>query len=250
MDSPARALTLSAGEAHLWLARPELVEDEALKEAARTLLSPDERERMARYHFEKDRRLHLVARALVRRTLSRYEPVASQAWRFGVSAQGRPEIASPATSLDFNVSHTDGLVACVVTRGAEVGVDVERVRPERATPALAARVFAPAERAELAGLSGRAHAERFFTLWTLKEAYLKARGLGLRLPLRALEFRIGAGSAVALTLGPGVTDDAATWHFEALSLGEHRGAVALRRAGREARPVLSVHETRLADDEA
>ena len=115
-------------------------------DAYRRLLTADEHERMARFVFERDRRAFLLTRALVRTTLSRYAAVAPADWRFIANVHGRPEILDRpegVPDLRFNISHTDGLIACAVTIGREVGVDVENIGRQ-----LTARRRRPALRAE------------------------------------------------------------------------------------------------------
>src|SRR5215218_6477573 len=99
-------------------------------DAYRSLLSDEEHARMARFVFDRDRRAFLLTRALVRTTLSRYAPVRPADWKFIANVHGRPEILdrpSGVPDLRFNILHTDGLIACAVTIGREVGVDVEHI---------------------------------------------------------------------------------------------------------------------------
>ena len=113
------------------------------------------------------------------------------------NVHGRPEILDrPAgvPDLRFNLSHTDGLIACAVTIGREVGVDVEHVG-RRLTHDIAGRFFAPREVADLKSLPVAEQPRVFFDYWTLKEAYIKARGFGLALPLGDFAFRPRAAGA-------------------------------------------------------
>src|SRR4029453_1384894 len=106
------------------------VDHATLSPSYRDLITPDENERMVRFVFERDRRQFLITRALVRTMLSRYAEVAPRDWRFVTNQFGRPEVLDrPAhvPDLRFNLSHTDGLIACAVTVGREVGVDVENI---------------------------------------------------------------------------------------------------------------------------
>ncbi|ASC69573.1 4'-phosphopantetheinyl transferase HetI [Halomicronema hongdechloris C2206] len=146
-------------------------------------LDAQERWRYERCRFPQHRHEYLVAHALLRSCLSRYGEQPPQDWRFSTNAYGRPEIQveQGAPPRRFNLSHTEGLVACAITRAAEVGIDVEHGgQPVRAgdLAAIAVANFAPVELAELARLTGIAWRHRFFDVWTLKEAYIKAQGLG------------------------------------------------------------------------
>lgn len=198
------------------------------------LLSAEERERMARLVFERDRHRFLLTRALVRTTLSRYAPVAPADWQFIANVHGRPEILDrPAgvPDLRFNLSHTDGLIACAVTIGREVGVDVEHVG-RRLTQDVAARFFAPAEVARLQSLPQDQQKLVFFDYWTMKEAYIKARGFGLALPLGDFAFHFSPETAPSITFEPAMPDDPATWQFlQDWPTPAHRLGLAIRRTG-------------------
>lgn len=198
------------------------------------LMSPEERERMSRLVFERDRQRFLLTRALVRTMLSRYAPVKPADWQFIANVHGRPEILDrPAgvPDLRFNISHTEGLIACAVTIGREVGVDVEHVN-RRLTQDVAARFFAPAEVAHLQSLPEDEQARVFFDYWTLKEAYIKARGFGLSLPLADFAFHLAPGAGPAISFEPSLPDDPATWQFlQDWPTPTHRLGLAVRRAG-------------------
>jgi 4'-phosphopantetheinyl transferase len=213
----------------VWLARPEEVTDARLLRSYEALLSADERGRLARFALPAHRHEYLVAHALLRAVLGRRRGVPGHALRFAVSRLGRPELADGAT-LRFSLSHTSGLVACAVSAGYEVGVDVEDCRRRLDTLGIAARLFSTGEAGPLRGLSGRERDERFFTLWTLKEAYLKARGLGLSVPPEWARFAVAADHRLEATFAPRLNDRPGDWQFAALApTADHRGAVAVRR---------------------
>jgi 4'-phosphopantetheinyl transferase len=223
---------LPADEAHLWYVRSEAASDPALLQAYDALQTDEERSRGARFVFERSRHQHLVTRALVRCTLSRYAAVPPEAWRFLVTAHGRPEISVPAVApgLRFNLSHADGMIVCLVARNLEVGVDVED--PARAVEYLniGRRFFSAAEFAALASVPEDGRGERFFELWTLKESYIKARGLGLSLPLSAFSFHLG-GERIGISFAPPIVDEPASWQFDQLRIGRHLVATAVRMKG-------------------
>ncbi|HZH02911.1 MAG TPA: 4'-phosphopantetheinyl transferase superfamily protein [Myxococcaceae bacterium] len=229
MNPTTRPSALPRDEVHVWYARPHTLRDPVPLFA---LLSPEERERHGRFRFPEDRQEYLAAHALLRVTLSQYAPVPPNVWRFRTGTYGRPELAGPAAvpPLRFNLSHTAGLVACAVAQSRDVGIDVERV--DRGTRALevAERTFAPSELRDLLDLPEKLRAERFIRAWTLKEAYVKARGVGLSLPVREAVFSPGLGAAVHATFGPSLHDLPAAWHFEQwMPTAEHVMAVAVRR---------------------
>ena len=204
--------------------------------AYRALLSPDEHDRMARLVFERDRRRFLLTRALVRTTLSRYAHVPPAGWSFIANVQGRPEILDRprgVPDLRFNLSHTDGLIACAVTIGREVGVDVEHIG-RRLTHDVAGRFFAPREVSDLKRLPDDEQHRVFFDYWTLKEAYIKARGFGLALPLADFAFQLSPSSSPRISFEPSLEDDPATWQFfQDWPTPQHRLALAIRREGQD-----------------
>ncbi|MBX3227390.1 MAG: 4'-phosphopantetheinyl transferase superfamily protein [Labilithrix sp.] len=125
----------------------------------------------------------------------------------------RPELASfVPVRIGFNVSHSDDVIACAFTRTLDVGVDVERVEPQR-THGVAHRFFAAREVADLRRRDEAERARVFFDYWTLKEAYIKARGLGLALPLDAFAFTLRAPRPPAISFDPSIDDDPDTWQF-------------------------------------
>jgi 4'-phosphopantetheinyl transferase len=180
--------------AHVWLLRPETVTGAELLAECTALLSEDETVRYHRYRFEQDRHLYLVAHAMLRRVLSNYVDIDPSAWRFIRNPHGRPEIAAPdiPLALRFNLSHTRGLVACLVTLADDCGVDAERVAVRRHIRGIAEKMFAPAEQAALQPLDGQDYLQRFFTYWTLREAYSKACGTGLARSGKHYFFTAGA----------------------------------------------------------
>lgn len=203
-------------------------------DAYRTLLSPDEHERMARFVFERDRKAFLLTRALVRTMLSRYAPIAPADWQFIANVHGRPEILDrPAgvPDLRFNISHTDGLIACAVTIGREVGIDVENIG-RHLHHDVAGRHFAPKEVSDLRRLPDDEQQKVFFDYWTLKESYIKARGFGLALPLGDFAFELRPPHPPQITFEPSLEDDPASWQFlQEWPTPQHRLALAVRRQG-------------------
>jgi 4'-phosphopantetheinyl transferase len=226
---------LNPGEVHVWCARPEELGGDA---EGRRLLAPEELERAARYRFECHRRIAVATRVLLRTVLSRYEAVPPGDWRFVVDEHGRPTIAEGGGSLRFSLSNTDGLVACAVARGVDLGVDVERLR-RRAPLEVADRFFAPAEVAALRALPERARHRRFFDYWTLKESYIKARGLGLALPLEKFSISFHEGSP-RIEIDPSLGDDGASWQLaQQKPTREHVLSLCVRKPGKlDARVVL------------
>ena len=209
-----------------------------------TLLNVPERRRARTLRRPADRRRHLAARALVRTVLSRYLPVAPREWVFDPDAHGRPRIVAPQglPPLEFNIAHSGGVVMLGVTAGSALGVDVELPRRRTDTVGLE-RYFAPRERSALAALPPAQRRGRFFELWTLKESYLKARGLGLRLPLDGLTFEPQTSGGIELSFTDAIADSPQRWVLAQLRLrGRYVAAVCAERAGSRA-TTLAVYET-------
>jgi 4'-phosphopantetheinyl transferase len=225
---------------YLWYAYPEDLLNESAAEACAELLSEDERARWQTFRFEKDRREYLTSRALVRFALSQYRLLAPEAWRFQVNAYGKPS-PDPECGLRFNVSNSPGLVVCLVAQGAEVGVDLESYERAGEIAELSERVFSPLELAQLEELHGSEKTNRALCLWTLKEAYLKAQGMGLSLPLNKLSFLFGGPAGIRLELDSCLDDEAERWRFCLLDHAGHRIAIFVERA---VASELQIFETR------
>jgi 4'-phosphopantetheinyl transferase len=193
-------------------------------------LAESERTRAARFHHLSDRWEFLLGRLMARHLLSGRSGVPPGEFRFVENAHGRPEIAHPSLDrpLRFNLSHSGGIVACVLGEAQQIGVDVERLDRPPIDPRVIRRYCSEPEQAALAEMPEALRHERFLELWTLKEAYVKARGTGLTLPLRKVSFDVGVE-------GPGDVsfngiDEEARWMFAHTRLEpRHLLAVAAER---------------------
>jgi 4'-phosphopantetheinyl transferase len=190
----------------------------------RQMLDEDELRRADRFHFPVDREAFTAGHALTRAMLSEVTGKPSTRWRFVEGKYGRPEIASSCETggLRFNVSHTRGLVACAVAYRS-VGVDVESA-DHMPDPRIADTVFAPEEALVLKSAPPALQRVLFFRLWTLKEAFIKATGEGLRRPLNSFSFtldpaRIRFHSERA---GAALSDVPAKWQFAEHRLSPHQ----------------------------
>jgi 4'-phosphopantetheinyl transferase len=202
------------------------------------VLSTDERERAARFVFDRDRETYVLAHVLLRLALSHRAPVPPEHWRFRTGPYGRPEVAGSEDRLGlrFSLSHTVGLAVCTVTTGSPVGVDAEAMG-RRVPLELAGRCLAPAERAALAVLPAAEQPERFLEHWTLKEAFLKALGIGLSYPLERISFCVAPGGAVEVELPDELGERREAWRFGSWRLeGGYRVALAIRSHGTAQRP--------------
>lgn len=173
----------------IWRCPPRALARDQIR-ACLTTLSRVERERYRRMRSA-DARIHfVVGRALARSAVSRYADVPAGSLRFAVDAQGRPAVEWPRGCRDihFSISHTTGMVAVAISPVAEVGVDLERIDRRVDISEIAEAVFTPDELDRILRQNGARERTRFFELWTLKEAYIKARGRGFAIPPRTFAF--------------------------------------------------------------
>jgi 4'-phosphopantetheinyl transferase len=212
----ADLILLPAAEIHVWLAFYDEVGDERLYAAYRELLDATEKEQETRFYFATDRCRYLVTRALVRTVLSRYVSIDPRQWVFSANEYGRPYTVNAEAKdacLSFNLSHAHGLIVLGVTKRRALGVDVENVRAREAPLDVANNYFAPQEVAAIAAAPVHEQQDRFFEYWTFKESYIKARGMGLSLPLHKFSFHYPDDRAVGLAIDSELADDAARWQF-------------------------------------
>ncbi|MFD4987442.1 4'-phosphopantetheinyl transferase family protein [Streptomyces sp. NPDC058374] len=221
-------------EAHIWYLRPADLLGTDVPALYHSMLSEEERGRLTRFHFARDHDAFLAAHGLKRTALSTLFPqVAAEEWAFTPGRHRRPEIIAPQgfSTTRFSLTHTDGLVALLVAPEADCGVDAEPLDSSRDVTPPVRHTLTPLERERFDALPPPAGAEHFRRLWTLKEAYAKARGLGLRLPFDQVGFRI-ENTGIFPHFGPGVNDRGADWQFRQWTVGErHILSVALRRDG-------------------
>lgn len=229
--APAKP-TPEGGEVHVWLAcldrRPSLIE-----RLSRTL-APDERARAGRFYFQKDREHFIIARGVLRDILGRYLDVSPGRLRFGYNSYGKPALNGEHAggALRFNLSHSHGLALYAVTSGREVGVDLERVRADLADESIAEHYFSPPEVAALRALPPHLRVEAFFNCWTRKEAYIKARGEGLSLPLDRFAVSATPGEPARLLSVEGAPQEVSRWSLRELSCAPgYVGALAAEAGG-------------------
>jgi 4'-phosphopantetheinyl transferase len=194
--------------------------------AACAILSADELERHDRLGRTDDRRDYALAHALLRTSLSQYFDVAPGKWEFSADPKGKPAVLTPVNPrLSVSLSHTRGLVACAITTGGELGVDAERTDITFDPAEVASRFFTKDEQRQLERCTAGERNSHFVNLWTLKEAYAKATGLGIGAGLSSVGFDVN-GSAVRLKGTAAV--NAEDWHFQVVDLAPHfRIAVAI-----------------------
>jgi 4'-phosphopantetheinyl transferase len=189
---------LAEGEIHLW--RAYLDCEEALLRRFEATLASDESDRVKRYFFQRDRDHFIATRGILRDLLGSYVTRAPKEIEFEYTPQGKPSLRPKglARPIRFNVSHSHGLALFAFAVGRNLGVDVELVRPDFGGDEIAERYFAPQEVEELRSLSASLRAEGFFLCWTRKEAYVKAKGEGLHIPLDSFNVSLTPEQAARL----------------------------------------------------
>jgi 4'-phosphopantetheinyl transferase len=217
-----RADELLPGEVRLWTADCDAVGPDVLAGLFATL-APEEQARADRFRFARDRIIHIVAHAMLRHVLAARTAAPI---RFRHNEWGKPELDAPANRLRFNLTHTRGLAACAVTRDHDIGIDAEALDTAVDTQAIAESHFAPAEVARLRAMPEAERTVGFFRFWTLKEAFIKAVGRGLSMPLDGFAFSL---DPLRFTCEPDLGVDPDAWRFHERSPGQtHRLAVAVR----------------------
>ena len=221
----------------LWLTWPTYLTDPALLLRLHALLDEAEQRTADGRRVPEDRRAYLAAHALLCLALARQGGAPPGSWRFRHNPYGRPEVALPEGSgLRFSISHTRSLVACLLVTEGEVGLDVERIGRVADPHGLATRFFAPAEARWLATSPAALVPWRFTALWTLKEAYVKARGRGLSLPVDQCCFTLDEAGRITAQLDPRLGDEAHRWRF-ALGAPDPAHLLAIARAPAGTRPI-------------
>ena len=196
----------------------------------RSWLRPDETARAENYKDMEARASFLIGRGMARTMLAEATGIAPAGWQFSEGPHGRPEIASPDTPYRFNLAHSHGVIACAVAKNRDVGVDVEFLDRPDSTHDVAKRVCSEDELADIEAAPEEGRKERFLVYWTLKEAYLKARGLGISVHLGDVAFTVTGGEPRFAPAGS-LADADTRWLFRLAQPGpRHLMAVAVETA--------------------
>jgi 4'-phosphopantetheinyl transferase len=209
---PPTGLTLSRSEIHLWRAPLDLAQSRAV--VLQAILNAEEQARASRFRFDRPRCDFIIARSVLRIILSRYLDIDPRHLEFQYGAHGKPELAVPQQKwLQFSLAHSGGWVLYGMACERPIGIDLEEIRPVASLEKLVEQFFAPAEYAVFAGLPWQQKLSSFYSAWTRKEAYVKARGLGMSLPLNQYAVTVAPETVPALIIdekGP-VSED--LWSF-------------------------------------
>ena len=220
------SLTLPNHEVHVW--RTNLNTSPAHLQSLQRALSSDELERANRFHFAQHRHHFIVARGTLRTLLSRYLNTSPKELHFQYNVYGKPALDFPATRLHFNLSHSHELALFAFSYNREIGVDIEYMSRDIEYNELAQHTFSLQEATTITALSGEAKREGFFNCWTRKEAYIKARGMGVSLDLACFDVSLRPGDPVTLLQSRENPHEVTRWRFEALNAGEdYKAAIAV-----------------------
>jgi 4'-phosphopantetheinyl transferase len=216
---PAGPVALGADEVHVW--RASLRPPPHVLARLEPHLSSDERARAARFRFPELRQAFVAGRGVQREILSRYTGVAPHALAYRESAYGKPELDGAAGGMEirFNVSNSGDLALYALTIRREIGVDLERLKPMPDGIDIAKRFFSAPENEIFAALAEEVRDLAFFNCWTRKEAYIKAVGEGLSMPLDRFDVAFAPGEAAALLRTRGAEDEASRWSMLKLHPG-------------------------------
>jgi 4'-phosphopantetheinyl transferase len=209
----------------LWFAYPKQVLAPEQLEACIALINEEERAQMARFRFERNRLEFLATRVLLRTALSDRHQLPRESWRYRQNAWGKPAV-EPDCNLRFNVSNCAGLVVCVTAEGAEVGIDAESHERAATIAGLAGEVFSSLEQDQLRSLKPELREDRALSLWVLKEAWIKAHGMGMSLPLKCISFIFDESGCIHLELAEDLKKESQRpWRYALLDHSDHRIAL-------------------------
>jgi 4'-phosphopantetheinyl transferase len=231
-----RNLILARNEIAVWVI--DLASQEDRNAHYYRLLSRDEVERAHRFHFERDRMHYTVARAAMRQILGRYTGQAPQEVVFAYGPKGKPELFTEGKEchIKFNLSHSAELAVLAVSQGMTVGVDIESIDPSFATQEIAERFFSVAEVNTLRALPASEKAEAFFSCWTRKEAYIKALGEGLAVPLNSFAVAFGPDVSPALLHVAGNPAEVLRWSiYDVETIKGYKAALVAEGSGQQLR---------------
>jgi len=215
--APPETLVLGDDEIHVW--RATLDQTPSQIQGFLHNLAADEQAKAERFYFERDREHFIAARGVLRAILGGYLNRAPESLSFCYSSHGKPALAgeSDGEPIRFNVSHSYGVALYAITRGREVGIDLERIRFDLAVAEIAERFFSRREVAMLRTLPTEAQRQAFFRCWTRKEAYIKARGEGLSLPLDQFDVSLAPGEPAAVLGTQRDPSEASRWSLQELT---------------------------------
>jgi 4'-phosphopantetheinyl transferase len=214
-DLPGSLLTLTADEVHVWHANL----DDHVADHFRPCLAEDEVARADRFHFARDRNHYVVARGLLRKLLAAYLGIDAAELQFTYAQKGKPSLAtSHKSGVNFNLAHSQARAIFAFSQGREIGVDLEFMREDLEAEKIAERFFSAREIEKLRTVPAELRKQAFFNCWTRKEAYIKARGEGLSLPLDEFDVSLLPGEAAGLLRNYKEPSEVGRWTMQAVSV--------------------------------
>jgi 4'-phosphopantetheinyl transferase len=230
-------------EVHLWAVQLDASDSDLAR--CFSWLSTEEGDRAGRFKFDQHRRDFVVSHGILRLLLGEYSKTSPADIIFSYGTKGKPALTNTGCSIRFNMSHSARMAVYAFAAGCEVGVDVERIRPVADMEDIAARFFSAEEAAELKDIEEASRTQGFFNCWTRKEAYIKAVGDGLSLPLDGFRVSLKPSEPAELLSLGGDAQAAKLWtlhHF--VPATEYIGAIAYRDVPRPLllRPMVSAKE--------
>lgn len=222
-------------EIHLWQLNQADFDLSELESRCLPWLSEPQLTRYRRLQFERHRKQLLLGRALIRVVLSSYDSSISPAdWRFTQNQYGKPAISAQQNSgsIYFNLSHSAERAVLAVSRFPAIGIDIEYSLKPRRVSAIAQRYFSTQELVELLALPGRQQLERFYDLWTLKEAYIKACGMGLAIPLQHFSYSFLDDDGLGIAFDARRDDEADAWQLWQCDAGSDYKLALAAKPGR------------------
>jgi len=229
---PPATIILGSNEVHVW--RASLDELQPQRDSFLHTLAADELTRAQRFYFQTDRERFIAAHGVLRAILGLYLNREPKCLSFCYGSHGKPALAWEygGDAIRFNMSHSQGVALYAVTRGREIGVDLEFMRCDLEVEQIAERFFSPCEIATLRALPAHLRKYAFFLCWTRKEAYIKARGEGLSIPLDQFDVSLIPGEpAASLSTRPDA-DEALRWSLRGLTLASgYSAALAIEGRG-------------------
>ncbi len=223
---PSKDVALAANEIHVW--RAPLDVPLSTIQVLQPVLNPEELTKAERFRFAKDRDRYIVGRGVLRMLLARYVQQPPEGLSFAYNQYGKPTLSNlpEGKSLEFNISHSHDLALFAFTSIGPLGVDVEYMREDIDYEQLAQHFFSVQENASLQSLPRTMWRQAFYNCWTRKEAYIKARGEGLAIPLDQFDVSLKPGELAALLSSR--ESDVANWTFQELLPGaDYGGALAI-----------------------
>lgn len=219
-SGPQSAFFLCKNEIQVWYATPQILTDNATQQKLLSWLSTSELNTLRAFRFEHDRLTYLVAHGLLRATLARHTGINPANVEFQTNPFNKPYIAAPleALGLHFNLSHTSGIVALALTKLGQVGIDVESTHPAKNVSDIAKEILTSNEYINLMQHNSADRFSRLLKYWTLKEAFVKATGIGLTYGLQTFEFDLDAQPAPLIRFLSPTDTHASDWKFQQITL--------------------------------